>query len=159
MIGINNFYAELAEDGSATYTINAESGDILVEADFNGINFTKYVDNTPTDEDFEEIKQIVGNEYKEMMEERKTLLNIKETINSLINLQGSYNTLKDCLNILETINSDGYRYDASVISAKIITLLVFTTSHLNYDKQFKEVMLRKTYKAYEDVKSAFDNIN
>lgn len=158
MIGINNFYTSLAEDGSAVYTINAESGNILVDADFNGINFKRDVDNTPTDEDFEEIKNIVEEEYKEMMEERKTLLNIKETINNLRTLEGAYNTLKNCLETLETINSDGYRYDSMTIGDKIITLMVFISSPMNDDKKFRDVMYRKTFKAYKDVQSAFEII-
>ena len=158
MIGLNNFFTELAENGRATYVLNLNTGNMMVEADFNGVIYKKEFNNEPDNEEFEEAKEIIGNSWTKLIETREVLLNVKETIKGIRDLSKSYNTLKNCIDTLEAITPIHYTFDVYVIGAKIITLMALISSPMNNDKQFEEVMVRKIYRAYNEVIDCLNEI-
>lgn len=156
---INAIIESLVENGEVKHFIDLSTGSMMVEADVNNIKFKKDFLNTPDDEEYEDAKEIITEEYNKVVEARKVLLDVKKTIEGIRELYKSYNTLKNCLETLDGITTvQAYASDCYGIGAKIITLMAFISSPMNDDKQFSEVMYRKAFKAYDEVVKSFKYI-
>ena len=156
---INTIIESLVENGEVKHIIDLSTGSMMVEADFINIKFKKDFLNTPDDEEYEDAKEIITEEYNKVVEARKVLFDVKKTIVGIRELDKSYNTLQECVYILDSISTaPAYACDCYGIGAKIITLMAFISSPMNDDNKFREVMFRNTFKAYNEVVKAMEFI-